>query len=770
MVVCLQNARVHEVWCSDIWEMPHYVHPAILSTHFVRSIVSEYRCLSFAVSKSRVQMSFPQTTDQTQWKALEAAVRKGDVSRASSILHNNPGLAATPGPHALLHNAVDSAGDCTRLLRELLLAGVPPNTQSLATIGALHLAAMKGCCACVKELLDSGADVNLKDIQDRTPLFYAVNNNRGGSGKCIQLLLEKGSSVSEPCEGRITPLHVAAEVGNVTAAQLLLKVGAPHSARDKDGCTPLHLATTTGMVEALLAAGADVTVKDNAHQTPLERVIQFYPKVAQSLLDAGVEMRGNPQEKDLRVFFHLSSVTGGCSPCEVDILDKIAKYGHYDLLKHPLCEMFLHLKWYHVRPLFYVNSFIRIAMILAFSTYLTLHRNFICWRNGNCTDLVIDNYTERGVWIISMRVLAGFLLALAMLGTLVQMLALRLLYLRRASVWLGFIFNLSALSLIIMDCQLAWGHHIGVLALLTGWGQVTFLVCLTPSVGIYMQMFIAVSLRMMKLTVVFLPLFIGFAAVFNLNYECDYFGTPVAAFLKTLAMMVGDVSFNDIFETPIGLFPETRELLYIIYLLLMTITGTNLLIGLAIEDIQVQMAQASASRLALTVQLEMYIDEFFNSLFFTNRLSSSVLHTLKDLTTLLPNLPVKRLIISRSDSWRRSFVDDFIAHGKRAPSRRETNRCYNVFICPNRSKDPGQVYRSLAPNEFSGDDFFERPAGYFIPPWIVRSTKILINSDRFKKKEGMEEEDGREGGGREEGNRGGEEEKQVQEAPNNPSM
>lgn len=92
------------------------------------------------------------------------------------------------------------------------------------------------------------------------------------------------------------------------------------------------------------------------------------------------------------------------------------------------------------------------------------------------------------------------------------------------------------------------------------------------------------------------------------------------------------------------------------------------------------MAQASASRLALTVKLEMYIDEFFNSPFFTNYSSSYLLMTLKDITSLLPNLPVKRLNVDRSGSRRRNFVDDFSADGKTGESLL-CLQASDVFIC-----------------------------------------------------------------------------------------
>ncbi|XP_042883338.1 transient receptor potential channel pyrexia-like [Penaeus japonicus] len=689
-------------------------------------------------------MSSQKEFQRSNWKYLEVAVRKGDVSRVSSILRNNPGLAATPGPHALLHNAVDSAEDCTRLLRELLNAGVPPNTQSLATIGALHLAAMKGCCACVKQLLDSGADVNLKDIQDRTPLFYAVNNNRGGSGKCIQLLLEKGSSVSEPCEGRITPLHVAAEVGNVTAAQLLLKVGAPHSARDKDGCTPLHLATTTGMVEALLAAGADVTVKDNAHQTPLERVIQFYPKVAQSLLDAGVEMRGNPQEKDLRVFFHLNTVTGGSSPCEVDILDKIEKYGHYDLLKHPLCEIFLHLKWYHVQPLFSVLALLRVIMIVSLTFYLTQQRRVDRKETGlfvNCTVLsggLDDLLSDEGlnVAITAARVLAGLLVAVFIGLDLMKLFAFRFLYWRRVDSPITITFYISSAALIISDCNIPmWEEYLGVAALLTGWLQVTFILSHSPDLGIYVQLFKVVAVRMSKFTIVYLPIFLGFALSFRVTFDLSgkTFETPLSSGIKALAMMSGELDYNKVLGEHRPILPGTREIIFCFFVLLIAISTVNLLVGLAVSDIQVLMKKAGVKRLALTVLLEMQFDEFFNSSFVT-RLLRRCLRPLKDMTSLLPNIAVKPLTFDRGSFRPQRLINDFDTQEQAARKLNEVEKYYNVFICPNRSKDPGRVYRSFNQTEFSGERIVEHPAGYTLPPWIVRNTTLLIHCDRFRRK------------------------------------
>ncbi|XP_047475385.1 transient receptor potential channel pyrexia-like [Penaeus chinensis] len=686
-------------------------------------------------------MSSHKESQQSKWKSLEPAVRRGNISQVSSILDDNPNLAAAPGPHSLLHSAVDSEGNCTSLLRKLLDAGVPPNTQSLATIGALHLAAKKSCFNCMKQLLDAGADVNLKDIQDRTPLFYAVNNNRDGSGQCIQLLLEKGSSVNDVCEGRITPLHVAAEVGNVTAAQLLLKAGASHDARDKDGCTPLHLATTSGMVEALLAGGAEVTVKDNALQTPLERVIQFYPTVAQTLLDAGVEVRGNPQEKDLRVFFHLNTVTGGSSPCEVDLLDKIENYGHYDLLKHPLCEIFLHLKWYHVQPLFYMLSILRVVMIVSLTLYLTFQQrverkgteyaaNCSVWSNG-LDDLLSDENLY--IVITSTRVLALLLVALLIVWDVIKYFSFKLQFWRRMDSPITIVFFVCSAAVLIAGYDLSsWKQHFGTVALLTGWLQVTFILSHSPDLGIYIQLFKVVALRMTKFAVVYLPVFIGFSLCFRVTFDQSgtTFQTPLSSGIKALAMMSGELDYNSVLGRHDPIRPGTREIIFCFYVLLIAITTVNLLVGLAVRDIQVLMKKAGVNRLALTVLLEMQIDEFFNSRFA----SCFLLRPLKDMTSLLPSLTAKPLTVRRGSSRPRSTIANFKMQGQAAQRMIVAEKYYNVFICPNRTNDSGQVYRSLIPHEFSSEGFIERPAAFTLPPWIVRNTKLLINSDRFRRK------------------------------------
>lgn len=70
-----------------------------------------------------------------------------------------------------------------------------------------------------------------------------------------------------------TPLHLAAEKGNIRSVRVLVEGGADRNARCNDGRTPLHRAAATGdrrMVEMLLEIGADPTITDDRGRSSLD--------------------------------------------------------------------------------------------------------------------------------------------------------------------------------------------------------------------------------------------------------------------------------------------------------------------------------------------------------------------------------------------------------------------------------------------------------------------------------------------------------------------
>jgi ankyrin repeat protein len=109
----------------------------------------------------------------------------------------------------------------------------------------------------VKELLNSGADVNAKDMfGGNTGLHWSA---RLGLSEMARLLIEKGANPNIRNDDDDTPLHWAAREGQKELAVILLAHGAKVNAVGKAGWTPLRWAEVQGhsnIARILVAAGA----------------------------------------------------------------------------------------------------------------------------------------------------------------------------------------------------------------------------------------------------------------------------------------------------------------------------------------------------------------------------------------------------------------------------------------------------------------------------------------------------------------------------------
>lgn len=119
-----------------------------------------------------------------------------------------------------------------------LLAGADPNRGSVLL--PLGLAAMLGQVEVMRVLVDAGAEIDWRDRVGRTALSHAAEGPR------------------------------------VEPVRFLLDAGAAVDALDDDGLTPLlrgvfSMDTSEAVVAALVAAGADVSVRDPDYgMTPFE--------------------------------------------------------------------------------------------------------------------------------------------------------------------------------------------------------------------------------------------------------------------------------------------------------------------------------------------------------------------------------------------------------------------------------------------------------------------------------------------------------------------
>ena len=102
------------------------------------------------------------------------------------------------------------------------------------------------------ELIESGADVNYPDRSGFPCLIAALSTDRPNRLAILTLLLDNGADVAQRGINDWTPLHYAVVQRDLPAVELLLEYGADPSLRTRiDDCTtPLEDAVSTGFLEA----------------------------------------------------------------------------------------------------------------------------------------------------------------------------------------------------------------------------------------------------------------------------------------------------------------------------------------------------------------------------------------------------------------------------------------------------------------------------------------------------------------------------------------
>ena len=170
---------------------------------------------------------------------------------------------------------------------------------------SMRYATKHGNLPAIRALLQSGVDVNepifefVPSLQDVTALWFASN---WGHAAVVKELIEAGADVNVRASAKsntsgvivsdVSPLFIAAHSGHTPVVIELIKAGADVNVPRSDGFTPLHVAASKGheaCVALLIQAGADVNAKETEEgRTPLSVAIQFkHEKVVKLLKHFG---------------------------------------------------------------------------------------------------------------------------------------------------------------------------------------------------------------------------------------------------------------------------------------------------------------------------------------------------------------------------------------------------------------------------------------------------------------------------------------------------
>ncbi|KAF3283208.1 hypothetical protein TWF970_001186 [Orbilia oligospora] len=154
---------------------------------------------------------------------------------------------------------------------------------------ALYYAVVYGSEYFVRNVVETGVDLEYKDEYDYTPLMAAIHFDNNG---LVEFLILKGASLETKTKDGQAPLLIAARRGRVKIIELLIHNGANLESKNNESRTPLSIAAKNGpesTVKLLVEKGANWRTADENGDTPLSLARKVEHKsIVQFLTDLSI--------------------------------------------------------------------------------------------------------------------------------------------------------------------------------------------------------------------------------------------------------------------------------------------------------------------------------------------------------------------------------------------------------------------------------------------------------------------------------------------------
>lgn len=716
--------------------------------------------------------------------ALHQAVRAASPDCVQLLIDSeatvNPTLMYSETP---LHIAVSEG--LSDVVGILLQAGADVRaSRGNSKMTPLHIAAQEGYCSVANQLLKAGANPNQENLRGQTPLHLAA---KAQSSDTVQLLLSFGADPNACDRDRKTPLHSGIFKGSRSyeCLRLLLVAGADTNAADQSGHTPLHMAAlndSSYCVRLFLDHGGDVTACTQGGVSALNLILRRTPAVLadiQESLDASISFTDHDHfDKDAQVQLDFRVlVPGEAHGQECRMLSCFIKEGQKPLLKHPLCETLLFLKWLRVRSFFVFNLIFYALLVALLTIYImVVFPAFSCYHlNSTSQDAIYAPFqlsplptrtpktsdhtqppartvlaspgftpnlsgpdvTTHGTRTVtgesdmaSKRERCGLIYESVLMYVLyfiwagVSVLAVKevfqIMNAPRAYlswdnvfVWpiIVFTMTITITSYVRHDTE-EWEHHLAAVVILLSWVELLFIIGRFPAFGLYVQMFAQVTKNFGKFLFAYICLINAFSLSFGVLFpNHEPFRMTGLRLLKTLVMMTGEIEYDEWFFDETIMYPTTSYIIFGVFLIFVTIILMNLLVGLAVSDIQGLLKSVGLDRLVRQTQLVAHFEAFMFSKWIAWAVPRGVLHLLHQRVLLFPCLYGWTLILTPKtlrDTGLPQELVEVIIHTARA--RDHISRRRNAFAnfrtlskTAQYSSTEGDVQRSVEALRFGLD-------------------------------------------------------------------
>ncbi|XP_050296439.1 transient receptor potential channel pyrexia [Anthonomus grandis grandis] len=557
---------------------------------------------------------------------LHYAVQNLAVECVRELLEHNA-IPNTPQVYSEAPLHVAAALGNEEAVKLLLQYGAAVKVQSgTDKLTPLHLAAEQGYPSCVRLLIEAGANVNAINRKKQTALHLAVMSQ---CTETVELLLQKGAnSNAQDCDGR-TPLHCSTVNVQRTCecARTLLKYGANPNTPDAYGYTPIHTAALnefSNCVLLLIQSGGDVTLKTKGGISAMNFITKKTPEVLPKYIasfDNSIHLNAHDiGDMDCQLKLDFRILVPNVGHQETSLLTTFIEVGQKQILEHPLCETFLLLKWRVIRNFFFFSLLYQAIFVALFSAYIkgiylkdcpsfrSVRRKDSCYAE--------DIYIDMGYYLLSLNILLMFKELFQILHSCRTYVCDWENYLQWTIIVSVFLCVQPTYQMNIREFLYTWQHHVAAVSVFLAWVELMMIVARFPAFGLYVQMFATVSFNFAKFMCAYFCLIVAFTLCFGVifaNYPA--FRDLKWVFLKVIIMMSGELEYEDVFfsDTYEIKYPYTAHIAYLVFVILVTIVLSNLMVGLAVNDIQGLQKSASLDRLVRQVKLMAHLESMLFS-------------------------------------------------------------------------------------------------------------------------------------------------------------